>query len=77
MGPFLSVLQQPIPAPVLGTAIHPVVLDQSLDQEHPDADQATLDQEHPEADQEPLLVVPEQPRVDPNQYRWVFTADKG
>jgi hypothetical protein len=33
MGPSLSVLQQPIPAPVLGTATHPVVLDQStLDQ---------------------------------------------
>jgi hypothetical protein len=66
MGPSLSVLQQPIPAPVLGTATQPVDLDQS-----------TLDQEHPDADQEPPTVVPEQPTVDFNQYRWLFTAAKG
>jgi hypothetical protein len=77
MGLPLSVLQQPIPASVLGTATHPAVLDRSLDQEHPGADQSTLDQEYPDADQEPLPVVPEQPRMDLNQYHWLFTAAKG
>jgi hypothetical protein len=66
MGLSLSVLQQPIPAPVLGTATHPVDLDQS-----------TLDQKYPNADQEPPPVVPEQPTVDLNQYCWLFTAAKG
>jgi hypothetical protein len=66
MGPFLSVFHQPIPGPVLGTATYLVDLDQS-----------TLDQKYPDADQEPPTVVPEQPTVDLNQYRWLFTAAKG
>jgi hypothetical protein len=66
MGPSPSVPQQAILAPVLGTAIHPVDLDQS-----------TLDLELPAADPELPTVVPEQPTVDLDQYRWLFTTAKG
>jgi hypothetical protein len=64
LGPSLGVPQQPISVPVLGTATHPLVLDQPA-----------LDQEY--FDEEPLPVVPEQPRVDVDQHHWLFTASKG
>jgi hypothetical protein len=64
LGLSLGVPQQPILVPVLGTATHPLVLDQPA-----------LDQEY--FDEDPLPVVPEQPRVDFDQYCWLFTASKG
>jgi hypothetical protein len=43
MGPSLGVLQQPIPAPVIGTTSHPVDLDQSnMDLEQSAADMKQL-----------------------------------
>jgi hypothetical protein len=69
LGPSLGVPQQPILVPVLGTAIHPLVLDQSA------LDQSALDQK--DFDEEPLPVVPEQPKVDLDQYSWLFIASKG
>jgi hypothetical protein len=64
LGPSLGVPQQPISVVILGTATHPLVLDQSA-----------LDQE--DFDKEPLPVVPEQPKVDLDQYSWLFITSKG
>jgi hypothetical protein len=66
MGPSRSAPQQTTPVLVIGTATHPVDLDQS-----------TLDQKLPVEDLEPPTIVPEQPTVDLDQYRWPFTTAKG
>jgi hypothetical protein len=57
-----SVPQQPTFAPVLGTAIHSLVLDQAI-----------LGQK--DSDQEPPPMVPD-PDVNFDPYNWLFTASK-